>query len=110
MPFFASHNVSAFFWPDLASCHYSKKTTEWYKLNSIDFVARDSNPPNCPELRPVERYWALCKRELKNTKKVTTDIKDFKQKWTTSSKKVEKSTIKNLMEGLPEKVKNFHRV
>lgn len=62
LPFLRSHNVSTFFWPDLASCHYSKGTLKWYEDNKVDFVPKEANPPNCPELRPVERYWALLKK------------------------------------------------
>ena len=28
LPFYRIHNISCWFWPDLASCHYSKKTVE----------------------------------------------------------------------------------
>ena len=69
LPFLRKHNVSTFFWSDLASCHYSKTTLEWYEANNVVFVPREANPPNCPHLRPIERYWALVKRGLKSTKK-----------------------------------------
>lgn len=107
LPFLKQHNVSTYFWPDLASCHYSKTALEWYSKNNIVFVPREANPPNCPELRPVERYWALVKRNMKSTKKVSKDISDFKLKWTTCSKKVTEETLKSLMGGIPEKVNNF---
>lgn len=107
LPFYKNHGVPRFFWPDLASCHYSKRTLEWYEQNNVLFVPREANPPNCPELRPIERYWALAKRELKTTKKVAKNLVDFKQKWNTASRKVTEETIKNLMEGVPEKIKMF---
>lgn len=109
LPFYRSHSSSVFFWPDLASCHYSKKTIEWYEANSINFVKREANPPNCPELRPIERYWAITKRELRNTQKVSRDMADFKRKWSAASRKVPETTIKNLMEGVPNKVKDFYK-
>lgn len=62
LPFLRSHNVPTFFWPDLASSHYSKATLKWYEDHGVDFVPKEANPPNCPELRPVERYWALIKK------------------------------------------------
>lgn len=107
LPFIRLHNVSTYFWPDLASCHYGKQALEWYKNNNVVFVPREANPPNCPELRPVERYWALVKRELKSTKKVSKSVVDFKRRWTTCSSKVTESTIKTLMEGFPKRVQNF---
>ena len=47
-PFLRDHDVSTLFWPDLASCHYSKATVEWYKTNGMIFVPKEANSPNCP--------------------------------------------------------------
>jgi hypothetical protein len=41
-------------WPDLASLHYAKISTEWLEANNIDFVAKQHNPPNLPQARPIE--------------------------------------------------------
>jgi len=101
--------VSTFFWPDLASCHYSRATTNWYNDNNITFVPRETNPPNCPELRPIERYWALVKRELKATKKEAKDITDFRNKWNAAAKKVTETTRRQLMEDILGKLKNFYK-
>ena len=94
LPFISKHRGSAFFWPDLASCHYSKMALDWYKDNNINFVPKEANPPNCPELRPIERYWALFKRKLKSTKKGTQDMKVFKRKWNEAVRTVTETTIK----------------
>lgn len=107
LPFIREHEVSTYFWPDLASCHYSKSAVEWYQKNDVVFVPREANPPNCPELRPIERYWALVKRIMKNTKHVAINAKKFKNQWSLRSKKVTKETIKSLMAGISEKVKIF---
>lgn len=50
------------FWPDLASCHYAKKTTDWLKSKKINFVPKEDNPPNVPQARPIENFWALLSR------------------------------------------------
>ena len=54
LPFLKRHNCSVLFWPDLASCHYGKKAMEWYAANSVQVGPKDKNPPNTPELRPIE--------------------------------------------------------
>lgn len=66
------------FWPDLASAHYAKATIEWYTANNVRYVPRDCNPPNCPEIRPVERYWAIVKRRFKRSRKHANSIQHFK--------------------------------
>lgn len=108
LPFMSQHKVSTFFWPDLASCHYSKATMKWYDDNNIVLVPKDSNPPNCPELRPIERYWALVKKILKLTNKEVKTIPTFKKMWTTATNKVPNTTIKSMMLAVPEKIKNFY--
>jgi len=55
-PLILKHEVSTFFWPDLASCHYSKAAMEWFSSNGVTLVPKEVNPPNCPELRPIKKY------------------------------------------------------
>jgi len=109
LPFIKKHKASTFFWPDLASCHYSKTAMEWFRSNEVALVPKEANPPNCPELRPIEKYWALVKRNLKETKTETNDIKSFREKWRYGAKKVGKSTIKALMRGISDKITNFQK-
>ena len=45
------------FWPDLASCHYSSQTQEFLKTEGIVCVPRDQNPPNAPQIRPIEIFF-----------------------------------------------------
>ncbi|KAF2894887.1 hypothetical protein ILUMI_11291 [Ignelater luminosus] len=73
--------------PDLATCHYGKLAQEFYPSSNISIVSKDSNPLTWLELRPVERYWALKKRKLKNTKSQSANINDFCQKWRKSRRK-----------------------
>ena len=47
------------FWPDLASAHYAKKTQDWLKSENIEFVQKIQNPPNLPQARPIETFWAI---------------------------------------------------
>jgi transposase-like protein/transposase len=50
------------FWPDLASSHYANATIETLNELKINFVPKKSNPPNVPQLRPIEKFWANLKR------------------------------------------------
>ena len=69
------------FWPDLASSHYAKKVQEYLKEKEINFVAKVDNPANVPEIRPIEFFWSILKREVykdgweaENTKKLISRI------------------------------------
>ncbi|KAJ8976795.1 hypothetical protein NQ317_014138 [Molorchus minor] len=52
------------FWPDLASCHYARRTREWLEHNNINYVPREDNPPNVPQARPIEEFWSLLCRKV----------------------------------------------
>lgn len=56
----ADNNIM--FWPDLASCHYAKKTLDWLKEQKVPFVPKKDNPPNVPQARPIENFWAVLDR------------------------------------------------
>ena len=107
LPFLKKHGCSVLFWPDLASCHYGKKAMEWYAANNVQVVPKDKNPPNTPELRPIEKYWAIVKRNLKKTKKTAKDEQQFKANWLSAAKKVDKVAVQNLMTGVKRKARQF---
>ena len=52
------------FWPDLASAHYSKRSLEEMERLNIVVVPKSANPPNVPQLRPIENFWANLKRKI----------------------------------------------
>ena len=59
------------------SYHYAKDVLGRYKTNGVHVVPKEANPRNCPELQPIERYWALVKRELSQYKQQATTIEKF---------------------------------
>ena len=34
------------------------------KFEQIDYIDKTINPPNCPDLRPIELYWAIIKKKM----------------------------------------------
>jgi len=52
------------FWPDLASAHYARDTVALYNEKKINFVQKEMNPPNCPQLRPIEDFWGCLKQKV----------------------------------------------
>jgi transposase len=57
-------NNDIIFWPDLASAHYARNTIETFEALNINFVKRGHNPPNIPQLRPIEKFWAHLKSRV----------------------------------------------
>jgi transposase len=97
------------FWLNLASIHYSNDVFSWYEANNVAYVAKKHNPPNSPELRPIERYWALWQRNIKKRSSATSDINLFKQKVNGAIKTIDSKVVQNLMSGLKGKVGQFGR-
>lgn len=107
LPFLKDHGCSTFFWPDHATCHYGKEALEFYRNNNITVVTKEANTPNCPQLRPTEKYWVHMKRKLKKTKSKATNEKDFRSKWRKQAKNIDETAVQRLMGGLKSKVLQF---
>ncbi|XP_055638198.1 uncharacterized protein LOC129776526 isoform X2 [Toxorhynchites rutilus septentrionalis] len=67
------------------------------------------NPPNAPELRPIEKYWAIMKQALRKNPKVVKSEADFKRKWISvdfcgkMEKKLQPDVVQNLKDGVKRK-------
>ena len=96
------------FWPDLASSHYAKTVQEEYKNLGIKYLAKDANPPNVPQLRPIETFWAYlsekvyagrpqCKTVEELITRIKNTIKNIKRK--------DNIVVRNLMKGVGRKVR-----
>lgn len=107
LPYIKAHKGPVKFWPDLASCHYSREVLQWYRDNGVDFFEKDVNPPNCPQFRPIEKYWAIVKQKLKKSGKVTKDATEMKRWWNKMAAQVSQQSVQNMMSGVRRKVRDF---
>ena len=93
------------FWPDLASSHYENSVTELLQQQNIKVLPKERNPPNVPQVRPIETFWADLKRRMFEN--------GFKPKTVDDLEKRAKKIIKNypinyferLMSGVGRKVR-----
>ena len=49
---------------NLVGAHYSKKAAQFLNERNSKFVPRSENPPNTPEIRFSDYFWALIKGEV----------------------------------------------
>lgn len=63
-PFIAEYHSDGqyLFWPDLATSHYACGTLAKLEELGIQVVAKEMNPPNIPQLRPIEDFWGWLKQ------------------------------------------------
>lgn len=109
LPLINSHKVPTKFWPDLASIHYARSTMAWYEANNVAVIPKRLNPPNCPELRPIEKYWGIVKRKLNKTGGAANTKAIMYQKWNKSAAEVTSMLVQKMMEGIKKKVREFFR-
>ncbi len=57
------------FCPHLTTSHYQKDVLNCLRSQNIRFVKRPNSSPNRPQVRPIEKYWTLCKKEYKKRSK-----------------------------------------
>ena len=58
LPFLAAQypDKGYLFWPDLAAAHYARETIQLLQDAGIPMVERGENPPNVPQVRPIEDF------------------------------------------------------
>lgn len=97
------------FWPDLASSHYAKRTIENLKNNKIDFVPKEMNPPNVPQLRPIETFWANLKRKVYENGYRAKNVDSLILKIKKVLKTINTEGIQRSMRELPKKIRKANR-
>lgn len=107
LPLIRKHSSRALFWPDLAACHYARHVLDWYRENNVEFVAKMHNPPNCPEIRPIKRFWALMKARLRKQAKPTDNIEQLKKNWIRTQKSFSTVAVQRLMKNIKSKVRKL---
>lgn len=98
------------FWPDLASSHYSKKTLKVMDELEIPYVPKDSNPPNVPQLRPIENFWANLKRRVYANNFRPKTIESLKRKIKSELNKMPTSVYIAAMKKVPENCRKAARM
>jgi hypothetical protein len=109
IPLIKKHKCATKFWPDLASSHYSQKTLDWYQANKVDIIPKYRNPPNCPEFRPIEKYWGIVKRMVKKTRATIRSQSQMLNIWNICSGKVSEQIVRKMMAGIKTSVQHFIR-
>ena len=75
--------------------------------NNIAFVPKDLNPSNCPQARPIEKFWAICKKAYSKTSITSKIIKQFTRIWIKVSFSVAERSAQTLMAGVRRVLKDI---
>lgn len=102
-------NAKTVFWPDLASCHYAKTSLEAMDRLKIEYVPKDENPPNAPQIRPIEDFWANLKRRVYGNNYRPKSVKKLIQKIRLELKNFPTSYFTSAMQKVPENCRKASR-
>ena len=91
----------------MATSHYTKKVKEYLMESGIEFVPKSKNPPNVPQARGIERFWALCKSRYSQRYKEPKSIREFKKVWRNISYQVARESEKAVMKSSFKKLRNI---
>ena len=89
-------NENIVFWPDLASSHYSRKVQSYLKAKNIEFVPKEHNPANLPELHPIEDFWSELKRLVYNKNCQAENLGKLKKRIEFSIKRIDIERVHRL--------------
>jgi hypothetical protein len=83
IPFINQHHETedVLFWPDLAPIHYANIVRDFLTEKEVDFVQKTESPPNVPQARGIEKFWAECKRLYNQRPEPAKNLRGFRQIW-----------------------------
>lgn len=76
-----------------------------YKKRQIEYVSKDFNPPNVPQLRPIENFWAMLRRKVYHNSYQAKTSKNLIVKIKKELKTIALNGIQRAMREVPMKVR-----
>lgn len=98
------------FWPDLASAHYAKDTIAKMESLGIKYLPKAQNPPNVPQLRPIEDFWSILKRKVYENGYKASNLKQLENRIRYILKSFDDSQFQRLLCNTAQKVRKAARV
>jgi len=95
------------FWPDLATSHYAKSVTDYMKAENVNFVQKNDNPPNLPECRPIEDFWAIVKCQVYKNNWQANNLDQLKRKIETVIRNLDPNLVYALSRSIRGRLNNI---
>ena len=97
------------FWPDLATAHYSRVSTNMLQNLHIPFVPKELNPPCVPQARPIEKFWQHWKYKLYEDGWGARSIPELIERMNEKLQEFDHSYFSNLMRSVRSKIRKAVR-
>jgi hypothetical protein len=92
------------------SAHHAKDKLVRLEEIKIDYVSKEENPPNVPQIRPIENFWANLKRKVYSNNYRPKHEKCVMAKIRKELKSIETTGIRKAMKKVPAKTRKAHWV
>ncbi|KAF2882334.1 hypothetical protein ILUMI_23841 [Ignelater luminosus] len=93
----------------MATAHYAANVIAAYEDLNINYVPKEKNVPNVPQLRSIERFWQNLKREVYSGGWEASSHKELKQRTLLKIRQTKTPTFENLMRRVKTKIRQASR-
>jgi len=103
------HQKEALFDALCLLAHYASNTIDFLNDHNVKFVAKNENPANLPECRPIERFWYILKAEVYEYVWCAPNLKQLERKIRACVKNVNPDLLVTLFGGLRSSIRDVGR-
>jgi hypothetical protein len=76
----------------------------------IEYIPKEENPPNVPQIRPIENFWADMKRKVYSNNDRPKDVQCLMAKIRKELKSIATTETRKAMKEVPAKARKAHRL
>lgn len=102
-------NGEYIFWPDQASSHYANIVLGHLREENIDFVKKEDNPANVPEVRCIEDFWSYLKSLVYANGWKAENIDQLKRRIKNCLKKIKIEVVQKLALSTKKRIDHVRR-
>ena len=82
---------------------------EFLRKNGIAYVEKDENPPNAPQIRPIENYWGILKMKVYEGNWSAKDREALIRRIKIKQKEIDQDVVIKMFDKLKQKVHNANQ-
>lgn len=103
-------NGGYIFWPDKASAHYARLTTNFLDDNNVNYVKKEDNPTEVPQCRPIEDFFGLLAERVYRGNWEATDAEALKRRIRRCLSEIPPATVQATMASVRRRLMRAYRV
>ena len=112
VPFLNTHypHGGYIFWPDKASAHYARISTDFLDTNNVCYVKKADNPTEVPQCRPIEDFFGLLATRVYHQNWIAKDVPALKRRIQKCISEIPPGTVQATLETVRKRLLRAYRV